>query len=1034
MNRTERERKCTKVVSVEKDAAQVCISKPPPSSDAGEEREPPKAFTFDHVYDEASTQREVYDEAAFPLVESVLEGYNATIFAYGQTGCGKTFTMEGEESPPELQGIIPNAFRHIFDSIAGNSSGAKQYLVRAAYIEIYNEEVRDLLGDNPKESLRLKEDRDGGVAIKGLTQHVVSDAAAIQELMRRGKRSRTVAFTLMNADSSRSHSIFMVHVEASESDQTTGEAVIRAGKLNLVDLAGSERQSKTGASGDRLKEATKINLSLSALGNVISALVSAKKGAHVPYRDSKLTRLLQDSLGGNTKTTMIAAVSPADYNYEETLSTLRYANRAKNIKNKPKINEDPKDALLREYQEEIVRLRALLTKQQTVAAGQSPLATGPTSGGQHDGATQGSGNAHAKTVHARPVREVAAEREDSADGDRGGRQPPQQHHCRISVTQGEVTLVDEDHPMAANAESLALSSQIREVEEGQEMLAHLKENSDRAVRELEQRLSEEVDRTQRLAAAQHAAESGDLVSASGTGTTGVAAAAQLGLAVQVEESQRSVHELRARLEEERMRSCALALDMQAETEKHESLLRALAEQQRSAEEERSSLRAKLQALESQLLAGGRLQSEHEAVQDRLRRAELKLKRERKIQAKLKEEQARTAEAKASLEESYSSAREEMELKSRKIKALEERLRAAQAEIRDLQDEFAEEKQGYLDTLRDTTRDAALLRQLLGMVLTRGEIERLSRLSRWDADRGEWIIPVKQLAAPLPKLSGAGAFAEPHSQSQRFSLRRPASVLTSKLAAEDERIPEPPPRSPAPPPRLAPLSDDARERARVAAASASSGSDDGNSGGGGEADNDPARGSTSLLPPELEELRVLLLLQRRVEHANAQRERLQPLTLPLNSAPFSREQAAADVAALLLPRAPEASSPLSGTAFRASSPAPPNDAASSQALSSPGPSARSSRIRLAPLPLSPLNAAPTESPQQLAVSTSASSDERVGRALDFTVTRPRFEPAQLELSASTVRSTDGLAASLGADAPRELRRDCVPPLPKRAERA
>ena len=162
----------------------------------------------------------------------------------------------------------------------------------------------------------------------------------------------------MNADSSRSHSIFTVYLERCDQSDD-GDNHIRVAKLNLVDLAGSERQAKTGATGERLKEATKINLSLSALGNVISALVDGKS-THIPYRDSKLTRMLQDSLGGNTKTLMIACLSPADNNYEETLSTLRYANRAKNIKNKPKINEDPKDAMLREYQNEIEKLKAML--------------------------------------------------------------------------------------------------------------------------------------------------------------------------------------------------------------------------------------------------------------------------------------------------------------------------------------------------------------------------------------------------------------------------------------------------------------------------------------------------------------------------------------------------------------------------------------------------------------------------------------------------------------------------------------------------
>jgi kinesin family protein 3/17 len=175
-----------------------------------------------------------------------------------------------------------------------------------------------------------------------------------------GNDNRVVGATAMNATSSRSHSIFTIYVETSETDPGDPEATrIKAGKLNLVDLAGSERQSKTKAEGQRLKEATKINLSLSALGNVISALVDGKTG-HIPYRDSKLTRLLQDSLGGNTKTCMIAALSPSDNNYEETLSTLRYATRAKAIKNKPVVNQDPKDALLKEYEEEIKKLKEML--------------------------------------------------------------------------------------------------------------------------------------------------------------------------------------------------------------------------------------------------------------------------------------------------------------------------------------------------------------------------------------------------------------------------------------------------------------------------------------------------------------------------------------------------------------------------------------------------------------------------------------------------------------------------------------------------
>ena len=327
-----------------------------PESDA---REPAKPFTFDQVYDWNSKQEDLFHTCALPIVDSVLTGYNGTVFAYGQTGTGKSHTMEGQWEPPELRGIIPRSFLRIFEKI--DQTHDQNFLVRASYLEIYNEEVRDLLSKDPKNKLDLKEDADRGVYVKDLTSYVVKSVSEMENVLLAGKKNRSVGATLMNQDSSRSHSIFTIVVESS-STGADGSAHIRAGKLNLVDLAGSERQSKTGATGDRLKEATKINLSLSALGNVISALVEAKT-QHVPYRDSKLTRLLQDSLGGNTKTVMVANMGPADYNYDETISTLRYANRAKNIKNKPKINEDPKDAMLREFQEEIQRLKAMLDGQ-----------------------------------------------------------------------------------------------------------------------------------------------------------------------------------------------------------------------------------------------------------------------------------------------------------------------------------------------------------------------------------------------------------------------------------------------------------------------------------------------------------------------------------------------------------------------------------------------------------------------------------------------------------------------------------------------
>ncbi|VDK86471.1 unnamed protein product [Litomosoides sigmodontis] len=323
-----------------------------------EPNEPSKVFTFDSVYDPQSKQLDLYDETFRHLVDSVLEGFNGTIFAYGQTGTGKTFTMEGVPDDPELRGVIPNAYHHIFQHIA--QSRNQQYLVRASYLEIYQEEIRDLLSRDPKMRLELRERPDVGVYVKDLSSFVTKSVAEIERVMSVGHANRTVGKTNMNEHSSRSHAIFMVTVECSESG-LDGQNHIRVGRLNLVDLAGSERQSKTGSHGTRFKEATKINLSLSALGNVISALVSGKN-THVPYRDSKLTRLLQDSLGGNSRTVMVANIGPASYNYEETLSTLRYANRAKKINNQPRINEDPKDALLREFQDEIARLREILEK------------------------------------------------------------------------------------------------------------------------------------------------------------------------------------------------------------------------------------------------------------------------------------------------------------------------------------------------------------------------------------------------------------------------------------------------------------------------------------------------------------------------------------------------------------------------------------------------------------------------------------------------------------------------------------------------
>ncbi|XP_058020688.1 kinesin-like protein KIF3C isoform X1 [Ahaetulla prasina] len=353
MNRKEEATGYERILDMDVKLGQVTIRNPKASPG-----ELAKTFTFDAVYDATSKQADLYDETVRPLIDSVLQGFNGTIFAYGQTGTGKTYTMQGIWADPEKRGVIPISFEHIFTQISRSQN--QQYLVRASYLEIYQEEIRDLLAKDQSKKMELKENPETGVYIKDLSSFVTKNVKEIEHVMNLGNQTRSVGSTNMNEYSSRSHAIFVITVECSEIGPD-GEDHIRVGKLNLVDLAGSERQSKMGAQGERPKEASKINLSLSALGNVISALVDGKS-THIPYRDSKLTRLLQDSLGGNAKTIMVATLGPASHSYDESLSTLRFANRAKNIKNKPRINEDPKDTLLREFQEEIIRLKAQLEK------------------------------------------------------------------------------------------------------------------------------------------------------------------------------------------------------------------------------------------------------------------------------------------------------------------------------------------------------------------------------------------------------------------------------------------------------------------------------------------------------------------------------------------------------------------------------------------------------------------------------------------------------------------------------------------------
>ncbi|WOL04664.1 kinesin-like protein KIN-5A [Canna indica] len=331
-----------------------------------------RTFTFDKVFGPTSKQKDLFDQAIVPIVNEVLEGYNCTIFAYGQTGTGKTYTMEGGGSRdkngefPSDAGVIPRAVRQIFEILEAQNA---EYTMKVTFLELYNEEITDLLapdeskfsdGKNRK-PITLMEDGKGGVFVRGLEEEVVYTASEIYKILEKGSAKRRTAETLLNKQSSRSHSIVSITIHIKECTHD-GEEIIKSGKLNLVDLAGSENISRSGARDGRAREAGEINKSLLTLGRVINALV--EHSAHIPYRESKLTRLLRDSLGGKTRTCIIATISPSIHSLEETLSTLDYAHRAKNIKNKPEVNQKMmKSALIKDLYTEIDRL-----KQEVLAA------------------------------------------------------------------------------------------------------------------------------------------------------------------------------------------------------------------------------------------------------------------------------------------------------------------------------------------------------------------------------------------------------------------------------------------------------------------------------------------------------------------------------------------------------------------------------------------------------------------------------------------------------------------------------------------
>ncbi|KAF0695866.1 Aste57867_13386 [Aphanomyces stellatus] len=798
-----------------------------------------KSFTFDSVYDENTVQRQFYDESGYPLVESIFEGYNGTIFAYGQTGCGKTHTMQGKDSPPELRGVIPHAFDHVFDNI--NADNEKEYMVRATYLEIYNEDIRDLLSeDSNKQKLELKESADGGVYVKDLTEVVVSDVVSINKVMARGFKNRTIGATLMNEGSSRSHSIFTIVVEISE--KINGEERFRAGKLNLVDLAGSERQSKTGATGARLKEGCKINLSLSALGNVISALVDGK-GKHIPYRDSKLTRLLQDSLGGNTKTVMVAAISPADYNFEETLSTLRYANRAKNIKNKPTVNEDPKDAKLREYKAEIELLKQMLAQQKgstppdsasrplsgrkvvspsvqsltleeeanqylsrTPTPPRQPSSSSTPTEGFHRSTSDRERELEAKSQELQEKmtrekeeiqRQLKLEQEsiEKAKADAAAMMemarkmmvdmqngPPakvspipsdQDSTPKPNVAQdpnvqsSAPTIATEGQPSRPNVDAVLETSHSQDttkdqidqqrIREAQEMELH-------AIREKEIQRTKEMEETKAKAA--EMMQRAELMM-----QEAVARAAQ---PPKIEIVKEVVEVVREVVPEGHMKEKEALKEMNQSIINHRDQMAKELEQTQMAMEnhlrEKSELATKLEKIGSQICGktGGSTVDAELAVlkqQVEFRRAQIKLKMNKKKETQFEIAKKALQAEKQSVEEELKNAQEQAQVniaaykkKQSKYKA---KLEAAKEEMTDMQTEFERERESLMDTIHQQTREVKLMEQLVELFLPQNELIKVWEKAVWIEEKEEWQLPrIKPRGdftnMKLPSLGGGNA--------------------------------------------------------------------------------------------------------------------------------------------------------------------------------------------------------------------------------------------------------------------------------------
>ncbi|KPJ12762.1 Kinesin-like protein KIF3A [Papilio machaon] len=689
---------CVSVDSVNNTIAVIRSNASPP--------EPPRIYAYDAVFDTNTSQMDIYVQTASPIVEQVVRGYNGTIFAYGQTGTGKTYTMAGSNTAPELRGIIPNSFAHIFSHIA-KAKDDEKFLVCVTYLEIYNEEVRDLLGNNPHQSLEVKERPDIGVFVKDLTGYVVHNADELEKIMSVGNKNRHIGATAMNIESSRSHAIFSITVESSKKGND-GKTHVKMGKLHLVDLAGSERQSKTQATGTRLKEASKINQSLSVLGNVISALVDGKS-THIPYRNSKLTRLLQDSLGGNSKTVMIATIGPAESNYVETISTLRYANRAKNIENKTHVNSEPGDALLTRY-----------------PSSSSAHYTSPLRSSEHT-----------------PTLILISELESIY------------YPSKISII---ATIGPAESNYVETISTLRYANRAKNIENkthvnsepGDALLTRFQQEIDQLKKQLEE-TANEIEEGEEEGECSEEELSEDTLTDPELDY----------LDPEERKIRRKIRkEEKAKLNREKAHQARKALE-----EKKAELQKTKKQQE--------ELKEKLQRLESKVLVGGEnLLDKADAQRRLLEQAAKELEQRTLNELRLQEDLQKKEAERLDLEERYSSLQEENAAKTKKLKRAVQLLNSAKAELADQQREQQREMEGILDGVRALRREIQLADLVLDSYIPKEYQALIDKYVHWNEQLGEWQVKCvaytgNNMNAPHQRPQRTHKHVEPPDLSDRY---------------------------------------------------------------------------------------------------------------------------------------------------------------------------------------------------------------------------------------------------------------------------